>query len=181
MKLKSIITISGRISSGKSYAANIIKTKFGLPVASFGGYLRFYCEQNNLPTDRKSLQDTGEIFINVNPKLFLIDVISHYIERTDKIILEGIRHSSILEVIDQLTENRLAIFIEADLQTRYDRYLKRNKDSDDLRSFDQFVIIDNHSVELEIEALKPLCNLVIDSTTDYSSELLFFLSQNLKQ
>lgn len=180
MKLKSIITISGRISSGKSYAANLIKTEFGLPVASFGGYLKYYCEQNNLPTDRKSLQDKGEAFVKTNPQQFLVDVISHFVDSSDKIILEGVRHKSILDEVSQLTEKKLSIFIDADIQTRYKRYLNRNKDSDELKTFDQFVISDNHSVELEIESLKPTCNIVIDSTKNYSLELFSFLSPNLK-
>ena len=175
MKLKTIIAISGQISSGKSYAANLVHNKFGFPIASFGGYLKHYCEQNNLATDRKTLQDTGEDFVKTNPKQFLINVISHSIGSSDTIILEGIRHKSIFTEATLLTENCLTIFTDADLQTRYNRYLKRNKDSDGLKTYKQFVIVNNHSVELEIESLKPLCNIVLDSTKDYSPELFSFL------
>jgi len=171
MKLKSIITLSGRISSGKSYAANLIKNEFDFPVASFGGYLKYYCEQNNLPIDRKTLQDIGEGFVKEKPHQFLIDVVSHFIGRADKIIIEGVRHKSILDAVNEVTENRLAVFVYADLQTRYDRYFKRNKDSDLLKTFEQFEIADSHTVELEIESLKPLCNIVVDSTRDYQIEL----------
>jgi cytidylate kinase len=175
MKIKTIITISGRISSGKSYAAELIHNKFGFPVASFGGYLKYYCEQKNLPTDRKNLQDTGENLVETNPQRFIIDVISHFIGNSDKIILEGVRHKSIFEEVKIITDNHLSIFIDADLQTRYDRYYKRNKDSDEVKTFEQFVISDNHTVEMEIEDLKPLCNIVIDSTKEYSNELYEFL------
>ncbi len=180
MRLKSIITVSGRISSGKSYAANLIKNKYGFPIASFGDYLKYYSEQNNLPIDRKTLQEMGEGFVKNNSQHFLLDVISHFIGRADKIILEGVRHKSILKEIKQLTENHLVVFIDADLQTRYDRYFNRKKDSDEVKTFDQFVISDSFSVEQEIESLKPLCNIVVDSTKDYSSELFAFLSSNLK-
>jgi cytidylate kinase len=179
MKQKSIITISGRISSGKSYAANLIKTEFGLPVASFGGYLKHYCEKNNISTDRKTLQDTGEAFVKANPQKFLIDVILHFIGKADKIVLEGVRHKSILDAVNQITENRLAVFVEADLNTRYKRYFERNKDSDEVKTFEQFKISDGHSVEMEIESLKPFCNISVDSTKEYSSELFAFLSSNL--
>jgi dephospho-CoA kinase len=178
MKIKSIISISGRISSGKSYAAEMIQNKFGYPVASFGSYLKYYCEHKNLPTDRKTLQDIGEKFVETNPQQFLIDVLSHFIGNADKIILEGVRHKIIFEKIKNITENHLSIFIDADLQTRYDRYYKRNKDSDEVKTFEQFMISDNHSVELEIEELKPLSQIVIDSTKEYSDELFEFLSSH---
>lgn len=180
MKIKSIITISGRISSGKSYAANLIKTELGLPVASFGGYLKYYCEQNKLPTDRKTLQNIGEAFVKEKAQQFLIDVLSHFIGSADKIVLEGVRHKSILDAVNQITENRLAVFVSADFNTRYERYFKRNKDLDKLKTIEQFKIADKHSVELEIESLKPFCDISVDSTKEYSFELFAFLSSNLK-
>lgn len=176
MKIKTIITISGRISSGKSYAAELIQNKFGFPIASFGGYLKYYCEQKSLSTDRKNLQDIGEKLVETNPRQFIIDVISHFIGSSDKIILEGVRHKSIFEEVKHITDNHLSIFIDAGLQTRYDRYYKRNKDSDEVKTFEQFMISDNHSVEMEIEDLKQFCNIIIDSTKEYSNELYEFLS-----
>lgn len=180
IKLKSVITIIGRISSGKSYSAKLIQTHFKFPVASFGSYLKYYCEQNNLPIDRKTLQNIGEIFVKKNPKQFLIDIISHFIGKADTIILEGVRHKSIFEGINQLSENHLAIFIDADLQTRYNRYYNRDKKADEVKSFEQFEISEAHSVEQEIESLKPFCDLVIDSNEDYSSKLFDYISKNLK-
>lgn len=179
MEIRTIITISGRISSGKSFAADLIKKEFELPVASFGGYLRHYCGKNNLPNDRKTLQDTGEAIVKENPKQFLENVLAHFIGSADKIVLEGVRHKSILEVVNQLTQNRLSVFVEADLQTRYKRYFERNKDSDDVKTFEQFKIADSHSVEMEIESLKPLCSITVDSTKGYSTELFSFLRSKL--
>ncbi len=73
MKYKSIITISGRICSGKSYASNLIANKFSFPVASFGGYLKYYCEKNSLSIERKSLQDVGQRLVDNNPDEFVIN------------------------------------------------------------------------------------------------------------
>ena len=180
MKLQSIITISGQISSGKSYAANLIKEEYGLPIASFGGYLKHYCEQNNLPSDRKTLQDIGEAFVKEKPYQFLSDVVSHFIGEADKITIEGVRHKSILDAVKELSESCLTVFVYADLDTRYDRYYKRNKDSDLVKTFQQFRVADSHPVELEIESLKNKCDLIIDSTKDYSLELFSYLKANLK-
>lgn len=179
MKLKSIITISGRISSGKSYAAIFISKQFGFPVASFGSYLKHYCEKNNLLTDRKTLQDVGENFIQTNPQLFLNNVIAHFIGESNSIIIEGVRHKIIFDTIMQLAEKSISVFIDTDQKTRYDRYCKRSKESDEVKDYNQFLISDNHSVELEIESLKPLCDIIINSTTDYSIELPRLISKKL--
>ncbi|HMG15487.1 MAG TPA: AAA family ATPase [Saprospiraceae bacterium] len=167
MNLKAIISISGQICSGKSYTAKLIQSEFGFPLASFGGYLKYYCEQNNLNSDRQTLQDTGEALVQINPKKFLVDVISHFIGKSDIIILEGVRHKSIFDKVLELTKSRFAIYIEADLETRFDRYSIRNKNSDEVKTYDQFKIADSHVVEGEIESLKPFCDIIIDSTVDY--------------
>lgn len=179
MNVKSIISVIGHIGSGKSYASNLIQNEFGFPIASFGGYLNDYCKTKNLPLNRITLQDIGESFVEANPKQFLIDVISHFIGSSESIILDGVRHKSILVSVDQLTKNSLTVFIDADLETRYIRYYNRDKNSDGFKTFDEFKMSDNHPVELEIESLKSSCNIVIDSTKDYSNELITFLSANL--
>ncbi len=176
MSLESIITISGRISSGKSYAANLIQKRFDTPIASFGGYLKYYCEQNGLPTDRKTLQDLGERFVIENPSQFTTAVVSHFAGSSKRITIEGVRHLVIFKEIENLTKNHISVFTEADLQIRFNRYVQRNKESDQLKTFEQFIISDHHPVELEIELLKPLCSIVVDSTKDYSAELFEFLS-----
>jgi dephospho-CoA kinase len=179
--LKSIITLSGRICSGKSHVAKLLSYEFGFPVASFGGYLKYYCQQNNILVERESLQNIGEEFVRTAPQQFLIDVISHFSGSSDKIILEGVRHKSILGGIEELTENAITVFIDADIQTRFKRCLERNKDSDRIKTYEDFINLDNHQVELEIESLKSHCNLIIDSTADYTHELFAFISSNLKK
>lgn len=180
MTLKSIIGISGRISAGKSYASNLINQQLNFPVASFGRYLVDYCIKSGLGTDRLTLQDVGENFINTDPELFLENVINHFIGKSDTIIIEGIRHKVIFESIKKLTQNYLSIFIEADQQTRYSRYFNRNKDSDQVKTYEQFLISDNHIVELEIESLKPMCDIIFDTTKDHKDELVLFITANLK-
>ncbi len=170
-KLNSIIGISGRICSGKTYLANIIANKLHLPVASFGGYLRDYCEINNILINRKTLQDFGENFIQNDSEQFLIEVIDHFIGDHDSIIIEGIRHKSILKIIKTLSKSSTAIFVDMDQNTRYKRFCSRESYIDSVKTFDQFIMSDNHLVELEIQELKPLCDLVINSEADYNQKL----------
>ncbi|RZJ51495.1 MAG: hypothetical protein EOO44_14545 [Flavobacterium sp.] len=179
--MRKIIGIIGRISSGKTHAANIINMKFGYPIASFGGYLKFYCESRGLPTDRKYLQDLGENLIIKNSKQFLDDVIAHFTSDASPIIvLEGIRHKEILTLIKSDFKTSILIFIDADQETRYNRYLSRDKDSDIDKTKINFLIRDNHPVEKEIESLKEKCDLIIDSTDNYEDLLKNFINIKIK-
>ena len=170
-RLNKVIVICGGICSGKTYIANLISKRIEHPVASFGKYLKNYCEKNNLPTDRKTLQDIGEKFVDTIPQKFLNDVIDHFIGDSDTIIIEGVRHISIFELINSLTETKTSIFIEADHQTRYDRYCIRINDSDDFKTFEEFLRLDEHPVEVETKFLKSLCNITIDSTKPLDENL----------
>ncbi len=163
-KLNKVIILCGSICSGKTYTAGLISKSLGLPVASFGKYLKYYCESNNLPTDRKSLQDIGEKFVETTPEEFLDNVVNHFIGESNSIIIEGVRHLSIFKLINNIAETKIGIFVEADDQTRYKRYSNREKDADNFKTFEQFVLINQHPVELEILSLKPLCNFSVDST-----------------
>lgn len=180
MDVKLIITVSGRICSGKSYAANILSTKFGFPVASFGSYLKHYCQNHNLSSDRKTLQDVGENFVTENPQQFLVDVINHFKGESDSIIIEGVRHKIILKKINDLVESVVSVFIEAEQKTRFERYINRKQYSEETNTLEHFQLLDSHSVELEIESIKSICDIVVDSKTDYSAELVEFISHKLK-
>ncbi len=163
-RLTKVIVLCGSICSGKTYTSNLISKALGLPVASFGKYLKYYCESNNLPTDRKSLQDIGEKFVGTTPEKFLDDVVNYFVGESNSIIIEGVRHLSIFRIINNIAETKVGVFVEADDQTRYKRYSNREKDADNFKTFEQFVLINQHPVELEIQSLKSLCNINIDST-----------------
>lgn len=176
LKCNSVVTISGRIGSGKSYIAQIIQNRFSLPIASFGDYLKEICKNNNLPMERQTLQEIGELLIRTNPRQFLIEVISLSANCNNEIILDGVRHRVVLELVKSLTKNHIAIFVDANLNTRYERYVNRNKGSDQLKTYEQFKIADSHPVEMEIESLKVFCDYVVHSDKDnYSFELFDFL------
>lgn len=170
-RLDKAIIICGGICSGKSFTANLISKRIEYPVASFGKYLKHYCEENNLPSDRKTLQDIGDGFVTTRPQQFLDDVINHFIGEGDSIIIEGVRHISIFKLINELAKTTTSIFIEADYQTRYGRYCNRLRDSDDLKTFEEFMILDEHPVEVETKSLKLLCNIIIDSTKPLNESL----------
>ena len=159
------ITIIGRISSGKSTLANSIHDL--LPrsqIISFGGYLKSYCEEKKWKFDRDFLQNLGQQFIDENPDNFLKRVVDFCNPKKNEILIfEGVRHSSILEAVNKQFPSIASIYLDLEPQARYERYKSRNKEIDKEISQQEFFVRDNHSVELEIESLKPKCSLVLNA------------------
>lgn len=160
---KSILII-GRISSGKSTLAKGIQDLIpNFRTISFGSYLREYSELKNMKIDRQSLQDLGQRFVVENPISFLIDVVRHNQTKNDEILIfEGVRHQPILNAIRNHYPVLLSIYLDIDVETRYDRYLSRNKIIDPSLTKEDFLKVDSHQVELEIESLKNSCDLVLE-------------------
>lgn len=121
-----------------------------------------YSEERNWKIDRKSLQDLGQKFIDDNTVAFLQNVVEYNQAKDDEILLfEGVRHKSILRAISTNYPVVLSIFLDVDAQTRYNRYVGRDKSIDKLISWEEFLKADNHKVELEIESLKNDCDLIL--------------------
>jgi dephospho-CoA kinase len=173
---KKIIAICGRISAGKTTLAKQISERYNFPIASFGGFIKHYCELNKLPTNRKSLQDVGRNFINDNPKKFLKDVILFYRNGSEIVILEGVRHRVIIKHIDAVCDESLVIFVDADPKTIYQRFTDRGKESDAEIDYDKY---DNHPVEFEIEQLKLLSHFVFDTNKNQEEEVFSIIDKFL--
>lgn len=158
------IAIVGRISSGKSTFAKELSKSYNITIASFGSYLKHYCETNSFKTDRKTLQQIGDKFIHEEPSTLLHNVIKHFSQDSNTLIFEGVRHRVIFDELKRISKRNISIFIDADQITRYKRYCDRKKDTDTDKTWEEFLLVDNHPVELEIETLKGDCDIIVDST-----------------
>lgn len=159
------ITIIGRISSGKSTLANSIHDMLPLSqIISFGSYLKSYCEMQKWDFDRNFLQNLGQQFIDENPDEFLKQVVDFWNPKKNEILIfEGIRHKSIFEAVNKHYPSIASIYLDLNAKDRYERYKNRNKEIDKAISNDDFFVLDNHKVELEIEGLKSNCSLVFNA------------------
>ncbi len=159
---KLIIGITGKIHSGKSTLAKKISHNLDIPIVSFGGYLKEFSLQNNLPTDRDSLQNLGNNRILDNPELFIDNVLTSHSD-TQIIIVEGIRHYKVLQYLDQIYTQSLFIFLNVPFDERYDRYINNEIFKLKNLSKEEFYKIDNHEVECEINSLEEKCEIVLNS------------------
>jgi hypothetical protein len=86
-------------------------------------------------------------------------------------IIEGVRHLSIQKELADISNKSIFIFVEAPIKTRYDRYCSRIKESDKIVSYEEFLVIDNHVVESEIDLLKSKCQITIDTGLENNEDL----------
>lgn len=171
-ELKIILGIIGRISSGKSTVAKRLAKHYNAEIISFGRYLVNYSKNKGLPVDRKSLQELGDSFIKSDAKGFLSNVMQDQISSsTSAVIIEGIRHKNIFNAIKDQSNTAIFAFIDVPVEIRHQRYRSRLKESDEPVSMEKFIEIDTHPVEAEIDSLKMLCNIMLES--DLTNDDLF--------
>ena len=180
-KIGSAIVVIGKISSGKSTLARFLSERYSIPIASFGNYVKKYCEKKDLPTDRTSLQNTGELLIETDYVNFLKGVIQDTSDTSQGLIFDGVRHKTILDEIYQMVQKCVVIFVTADDSTRFERYKARSRESDTAKRYDLFVAASSHAVETEVELLGVQSDWIIDSTKEYPKEMLSTLDKDFVQ
>lgn len=110
MKINKSIIIIGEISSGKSTLARRLSEELQIPKASFGSYLIYYCEQNNIPEDKRGdLQNLGEQMIDKNAVQFLRNVVEFTTDDSEQLIFEGVRHGVILKEISSCSVRLVSV------------------------------------------------------------------------
>ncbi len=180
MKDLAIISISGRICSGKSFAAKVISKEYQIPIASFGEFLRVHCMNRFGTDDRVILQNEGVRLIDADPKWLLMNTINHFHIDREWMVLEGVRHLSILKLIQANFPRSISIFVDAKEETRLARFIAR-KENGDLDSLKEaFYLADKHPVELETDSLGPLCTYRVNSEIKAGPDSLNYLVQSLE-
>lgn len=181
INLATSIVVIGKKASGKSVLSKRISEQFKIPIASFGGYLKSHCESHQLSTDIKNLQDLGEKFIQKDSSGFIQKVIEFSGKNPSVLLFDGVRHLSVLRSIRAMSERCMVLFIDVDQQTRFKRFMDRQKDADHEKNWSNFIEVENHPVEREIDSLKTasdkVYSLTIENYDMIQSEITDFLKK----
>lgn len=162
---KIILGLAGEIVSGKGTTAKYICEKHGGNSHRFSTMLRDVANRMYLPESRENLQKISTIF----RENFFDDILSSVIARdveNDKhkiIAIDGVRRLADIEYLKKLAGFKL-VYIEADMEKRYERIIKRGENSDDLKkTFAEFQKDHEREAELQIKDLKNHADFVIDN------------------
>lgn len=169
-----VIAVCGQIGSGKSSIIREISKTYGWNTVSFGAYIKSQIAADH-PT-RSDYQSLGEmLFATRGPKGLLEDAIRFGKPCSSTFLIDGVRHVSILTELRKIYNDVVIIFLNVSDSQRYERFTRRD-DTDPPMSYDDFVQMCSHPIELGIPDLAKIADLVIDGNVDFEVVLTKILS-----
>jgi dephospho-CoA kinase len=167
--MKIILGLAGEIASGKGTAAKYICEKHFGSAHRFSTSLRDVAHRMHLEENRENLQRISTIF----RENFFDDILSSVIaedvkdDKNEKIAIDGVRRMADIAYLKKLPEFKL-VYIEADIQKRYERIIQRGENSDDAKkTFEEFEKDHKREAEQQIKELKKHSDFVIDNNGSF--------------
>ncbi|MDP2944215.1 MAG: AAA family ATPase [bacterium] len=149
---KIILGFTGLIVSGKDTCKIYVMKKYGASGHSYSTMLRDILNRLYLPITRGNMQAISLDLRNRFGDETLARVISEDVKNDNHeiIVIEGIRRLPDIASLKNLPGFHL-ISLEADIQTRYERLIKRHENADDAtKTFAEFVVDNGREAELNI-------------------------------
>lgn len=123
-----IIGLTGRIASGKASVAEFFKKK-GFEYYTVSQIVREVASKMDIPVMRESLQDVGDLIRKYEGTEGWIKRIIKRIDLTKNSVIDSIRNPGEIEELRKFKKFYL-ISIDAPVDIRFERVLKKNKLSD---------------------------------------------------
>ncbi|OGI24909.1 MAG: hypothetical protein A3E38_00125, partial [Candidatus Moranbacteria bacterium RIFCSPHIGHO2_12_FULL_54_9] len=132
MMKKIILGITGEMASGKDTVTKYLVEKYGAKQFRFSDPLRDILDRLHLPQTRKHLSDISHYLRQGFGEGILAHVIENDVKQDEHrlVVIDGIRRLSDIDLVRKLPEFTL-IYIEADMERRYDRLTARRQNADD--------------------------------------------------
>jgi len=168
-----VIGLTGPNASGKSEVANYIKSK-GFIYHSLSDILREEAKKQGIEPLRENLIKLGNDLRRKNGPSFLADRLISRLSKKENYVVDSIRNPAEVEVLREIN-NFILIGIDAPLEKRFERSLKRKRpgDAETLKNFIEKEGKENNK-NLENQQLKT-CLQMADVTivNDSSMERLY--------
>lgn len=165
-----LICIGGGIASGKTTLAKALKEALPDSVRlAFGDVVRLRALAEGREPTRQNLQDAGLRLIAEGWPAFVNDLLRHFKNDPEVLIVEGIRHREAVDVLHERLPMRQLLLVY--LEVGGDQRRKR------LAQIGEAERILNHDVERAVSALRTTADLVL--STDQSTDELVRLVHQL--
>ncbi|MDP2301914.1 MAG: AAA family ATPase [Ignavibacteria bacterium] len=154
-----IIGISGRINSGKTTLAKYLSKSFEWKCVGFGDYIRYIIKEKNVTETRENLQKFGQSLVDNHLDSFCRGILN-FIEWDGKenLIIEGIRHTSVLNKIKELSGDEEFLFVY--ISTSNNQLMSRKNQLSTKQLGEKY---EQHKMEIEtIFELPKLADVLID-------------------
>jgi cytidylate kinase len=157
------LVFSGKLGSGKTAVSKMLAARIGARWNGFGATVKRIAAERELQIERHVLQVLGEELVQKSPDAFCRRVIAEAIPQSGTtLVLDGLRHLSILEQLRKLLSPRRVILIFVDVQEpiRLERILKR--EDCDLHTLKE---LESHSTEIQVMTeLRSSAESIVDNS-----------------
>jgi dephospho-CoA kinase len=162
---KIILGLAGEIASGKGTVAKYINEKYFGSSHRFSTMLRDVARRMYMEESRENIQKISTLFRKNFSDDLMSKVIYHDVENDshEHIVVDGVRRVPDIDYLKKLPGFKL-VYIEADIEKRYERLTKRGENTDDnSKSFEEFKKDHERETELRIKDLKNIADFVVDN------------------
>ena len=157
------------MASGKGTIAKYATEKYNARTWRFSTMLRDVLDRLSLEQSRDNMQTLSTILRqNFGEELFARVMAEDVKKDTSEIIVvDGVRRLADIKYLKEIPQFKLA-YLEADMQKRYERIVKRAENSDDAKkTFEVFKKAHEDESELQIKDLKNDADFLIDNNGSY--------------
>jgi dephospho-CoA kinase len=150
-----IIGLAGRIGSGKTEVAHLIESQCGFQYLRYSIVLADWYHTD--PSAKARLQHVGWEVMSGDRQRELNYRLIQQVDRNRECVIDGLRHPIDFESLkSEFGSCFHLIFVDTPAESRLERLRSR------YATREQFVEADSHPVESNIDAMRPLADVVLD-------------------
>lgn len=164
-----IFGIAGQIAAGKDTAAAYIIKKTNAKTFKFSQVLRDILNRIDKEITRENLQKISTFLRQNFGENILAECMYNDVIKSDDevIVIDGVRRYADIEKLRQL-ENFKLIYIDTNIENRYERITKRSENQDDqTKTFEEFQKENEQESESQIVKLKEFADIIIDNNGNF--------------
>ena len=182
---KLILGIAGEMGSGKGTIANHVTLQYNGNTRRFSAILRDLLDRINVEKTRENISMISTVLRKDFGEDLLAKAMCRDTEKDehDIVVVDGVRRMADITFLRELPHFKL-IYVEADIQSRYERVVVRGENANDSeKTFQDFK--DDHELEteLQIRDLKNYADYVVDNDQTYQelyAQIDKIIKENIK-
>lgn len=168
---KVVIGFAGQIASGKGTAAAYLAQHHGASVHRFSTMLRDLLDRLYLEQSRDHVQKISTAIRQTFGDDLMAQVMAHDVERdpASLIAVDGVRREPDIVALRTLPGFAL-VYIEADMEVRYQRLRARGENTDDTtKTYEDFIADHQRETEVRIADLQSIARFTVDNNGDLAA------------
>lgn len=182
---KLILGISGEMGSGKGTIAKHVIEQHKGNAHRFSTILRDVLDRVYVEQSRENISIISTVLRKNFGEDILAKAMYHDAENDqhDLVVVDGVRRMADISYLKELPHFKL-IYLEADMQKRYERIVKRAENTDDkTKTFEDFKKDHELETELQIRDLKNYANNILNNDGTYADlymQIDEIITENIK-